>query len=327
MTLVPDRAARTPILTPHIVGPRRPSRKPAIPARPEAAHRSAPLPITVSGIERTIEIKIATEWGEWEQAFELVAASYRARGYEVDGTRPFRFTPYHVLPDTVTLIAKHEGRVVATLSLVPDTSMLGLPMEGIYGEEIAGLRQEGRKLAEVISLADSGLSVREFVQVFKALIKLEMQYHASRGGDTWVIAINPRHRSFYQKVMGFVPLGPCRSYPSVQDHPAEAYWLDLERMRTQAPKMHLEAFGERLPDGALEPPPWSAERVRHFGHRSTQIDTRRVDELVLLIEHLGSPPRWQENGEWSDRSHSMELDAACTEGWHDVIVCAPGAAG
>jgi N-acyl amino acid synthase FeeM len=281
----------------------------------------------VMGVTRDIRVKIATEQAELEEAFALVAANYRARGYEAPSDKPYRFTPYHALPGTATLVAKHEGKVVATLTLVPDNDVLGLPMENIYGEEIAGLRQEGRKLAEVISLADSGLSIREFVQVFKALIKLEMQYHASRGGDTWVIAINPRHRSFYQKVMGFVPLGPCRSYPSVQDHPAEAYWLDLERMRTQAPKMHLEAFGERLPDGALETPPWSAERVRHFGHRSTQIDARRVDELVLLIEQLDSPPRWQENGEWSDRFHSMELDAACTEGWHDVIVCAPGAAG
>ncbi|MBV8557979.1 MAG: hypothetical protein JO116_20635 [Planctomycetaceae bacterium] len=314
MIFASDRAAGTPILTPHIVGPRRPPRKPAIPARPAAARRSAPPRITVPGIERTIEIKIAAEWGEWEQAFELVAASYRARGYEVDSTRPFRFTPYHVLPGTVILIAKHEDRVVATLSFVPDTSLLGLPMESIFADEIRALRRQRRRLTEAISLADQGLTIREFVRVFQALIRLGMQYHVRRGGDTGVITVNPRHRSFYQKVMGFAPLGPCRSYPSVQDHPAEAYWLDLERMRAQAPEMHREVFGERLPDRALETPPWSAERVRHFGHRSSQIDARRVDELVRLIAHLDSPPRWQENGDWPDPPHPVEWDATWTEG-------------
>ncbi|MBV8264715.1 MAG: hypothetical protein JO252_00060, partial [Planctomycetaceae bacterium] len=251
---------------------------------------------------------------EWEQAFELVAASHRARGYEVDSTRPFRFTPYHILPGTVILIAKHEDRVVANLSLVPDTSLLGLPMESIFADEIRALRRQRRRLTEAISLADQGLTIREFVRVFQALIRLGMQYHVRRGVDTWLITVNPRHRGFYQKVMGFGPLGPCRSYPSVQDHPAEAYWLDLERMRAQAPEMHREVFGERLPDRALETPPWSAERVRHFGHRSSQIDARQVDELVRLIAHLDSPPRWQENGDWPDPPHPVEWDAAWIEG-------------
>ena len=161
------------MLTPHVAGPRRPSREHAIPARLKAAHGSAPPPITVSGIERTIEIKIASERGEREQAFRLVAASYRARGYEVDGTRPFRFTPYHALPGTVTFIAKHGDRVVATLSLVPDTALLGLPMESIYADEIGALRRERRRLTEVISLAEEGLTIREFLRVFPAMIRLD----------------------------------------------------------------------------------------------------------------------------------------------------------
>ena len=95
-----------------------------------------PRPIPVSGVARPIEVKIASTESEWEQAFQLAASSYQARGYETPGTSRLRFTPYHALPDTITLVAKHQDEVVATLSIVQDNILLGLPMEDVYADEI-----------------------------------------------------------------------------------------------------------------------------------------------------------------------------------------------
>jgi hypothetical protein len=81
-------------------------------------------------------------------------------------------------------------------------------------------------LAEVISLASSSeITQREFRPVFVMLNKIMMQYHVSHGGDTFVIVVNPRHSDFYRKAMGYVPLaeGSPRSYPNVQDAPAEGF--------------------------------------------------------------------------------------------------------
>ena len=116
------------------------------------------------------------------------------------------------------------------------------------------LAQQGRHLAEATSLADQDLGIHEFVRVFKTLIKVGMQYHVRQGGDSWVIAVNPKHRGFYQKVLGFVPLGPRRAYPSVQGHPAEAYVSGVDLLRTHAPEMNREVFGEPLPDSVLRAP-------------------------------------------------------------------------
>ena len=156
----------------------------------------------------------------------------------------------------VTLVAKLEGRVLATFSMVPDNTLLGLPLESIYGEEIKGLRRSRRRVAEVTSFAaDKDLRLREFRQVFVALIRLCMQYHLSQGGDTWVITVNPRHRDFYTKAMGFVPLGPPRTYSSVQNHPAEGYWFDVETCCARsAPKMYGEIFGECAPRRGADRP-------------------------------------------------------------------------
>jgi hypothetical protein len=244
---------------------------------------SARTSFRVAGLTRDIQVKIANQRHEFEQAYALLAENYRARGYEVPGEKPFRFTPYHALPGTVTLVALDGESVVATLSLVRDNPVLGLPMESIYGEEIAQLRQAGHNIAEVISLADTGLSIREFVQVFKALITLEMQYHARRGGDCWTITVNPRHSSFYQKVLGYTALGPQRSYQSVQNHPAEAYVLTTRAMAQSAPAMYQEVFGTDLPEAVLTAPRWSEDHVRYFAAHSTQLDEHNLNSLLHAI--------------------------------------------
>jgi hypothetical protein len=252
----------------------------------------APLAVPVRGIGRDIEVKIASGRDEWEEAYHLVAANYRARGYEVASAKPLRFTPYHTLPDTVTFVAKHAGHVVATFSIVPDNTLLGMPMESVYGAEVAALRQRGHRMAETTSLADTGLSVREFMQVFVALIKLAIQYHHTQGGNTYVITVNPRHKSFYAKVLGFQPLGPCRSYATVQDAPAEALWGDPAVVAANAPRMHEEIFGDPLPAQALIAPKMPRDLIRHFNNLSSQGDAQAVEEILAYRDHYGSPRRW-----------------------------------
>jgi len=252
--------------------------------RRNVARGTGEVAFPVAGLARDIRVKIASERHELKQAYELVAANYRTRGYEAPSDKPFRFTPFHALPGTVTLVALHQDRVLATLTLVPDSDLLGLPMETIYGPEVAQLRQAGLRPAEAISLADTDLTIREFIQVFKALIKLAMQYHGRRGGDSWIITVNPRHRSFYQKVLGFTPLGPQRSYPTVQNHPAEAYLLTVAAMAANAPQMYQEVFGDELPEPVLTAGRWSAEHVRYFGARSSQLDERELDALLDSVD-------------------------------------------
>jgi hypothetical protein len=38
-----------------------------------------------------------------------------------------------------------------TMSLVPDNTLLGLPLEAIFREEVRGLRRQRRRVGEVIS--------------------------------------------------------------------------------------------------------------------------------------------------------------------------------
>jgi hypothetical protein len=246
--------------------------------------RHLPQSISVKGVSRPIEVKFASTESEWEQAFALAAARYSARGYESPGASRLRFTPYHALPDTVTLVAKHEGKVVATFSIVMDNRFLGLPMEGVYPEEIASLRREGRRLGETTTLADAELGVREFIQVFITLIKLGMHYHRNQGGDTAVIAVNPRHRQFYTKMLGFQPLGPRRSYAAVQDAPAEAFRVDYDLLKANAPKMYEEIFGEDVPREALLAPKMPRHLIRQFSGQSSLCNPDKIEKILSFTE-------------------------------------------
>jgi hypothetical protein len=255
--------------------------------RPVVADRA----VSVAGISRDVCVQIATSRQEWEQAFQLVADKYRWRGYVADGCN-YRFTAYHALPETVVLVAKEQGRVLATLSLIMDNSLLGLPTEAIYPAEVRELRRAGRRLCEVGSLANTGLTTTEFIPIFVALIRLACQHHAYFGGDTAVITVNPRHRYFYTKVLGFVPLGNRRTCPAVRNHPAEAFLLDDALLRRNAPEMHRRVFDEPLPRAVLTAPRMPAELVCYFGGRSSQTDIRIVEEIIRHVDEYGSPRSW-----------------------------------
>lgn len=254
--------------------------------------RRVPRSIPVKGVSRPIEVKFASTTSEWEQAFHLAAASYQSRGYETPGANRLRFTPYHALPDTATMVAKHEDEVLATFTIVQDNTLLGLPMESVYPAEIDALRKRGRRLFEATTLADSGLNTREFLQVFLTLIKLSMQYHTSQGGDSYAIAVNPRHRKFYTKIVGFVPLGPLRTYAAVQDHPAEAFLLDNHLQRENTPDTYEFMFGEPLPREVLFAPKMPRSLIRRFSHQSIHCDPEEIERILALTEEEGSTRRW-----------------------------------
>src|SRR5262249_4315800 len=147
-------------------------------------------------------------------------------------------------------------------------------------------------LVEVTSLADPGLSLREFVPIFVTLMRLSSQYGIRQGADTWVISINPRHRTFYRKVMGFVPFGPWRAYPSVCNHPAEAYWLDVAAGRPGPPLMLEQTRGAQPPRCALRARRMPADLVYYLGTHSCQTDGPGIARIFQGMEHFGSPRRW-----------------------------------
>jgi hypothetical protein len=248
--------------------------------------------VAVPGVAGDVRVKLASTADEWEQAFRLVADNYEQAGYQAPSDQPFRFTPYHALPDSAVFVALRDGRVVATFTLVADNTLLGLPLEALYGAEVAAMRRQGHRMGEITNLAFADLGQREFLQVFLALIRLMQQYHVSRGGTTWVLTVNPRHRAFYCKVLGTEQLGGRQAYAAVAGAPAEAYWADQPLMRKNAPRGHEQIFGTPLPAEAFHPAPLPRPLIRYFAAQSSQTDEARVNDILRAVAATGSPRSW-----------------------------------
>jgi hypothetical protein len=114
----------------------------------------------------------------------------------------------------------------------------------------------------------------------------------AEGGDTVVITCNPRHRSYYTRVLGCVPMGELRHYAAVENHPAEAFVLHIDRLRQHSPEMYGKIFGRSLPRAVLSRPRLPADLVRYFGQQSTRADSRLVDDILRHTRTYGSPRRW-----------------------------------
>ncbi|HXH81552.1 MAG TPA: hypothetical protein VNN07_01340, partial [Candidatus Tectomicrobia bacterium] len=129
---------------------------------------------------------------------------------------------------------------IGTVTLIPD-SRLGLPIEELYGDEIAAFRAEGRRLAEVGGLAMAATHRGQGLPILLGLMRSVVLYAAEVARfDDLVVTLNPRHVDFYQRYLHFEQFGDLKSYERVNGHPAYALRLDLRLFRSL-----LETFRAR----------------------------------------------------------------------------------
>ncbi len=205
-------------------------------------------------------------------AFRVVYEAYLEKGLTRPNLFQMRVTPYQLLPTTEVLVAVRQGEVIATLSLVRD-GLLGLPMESVYPEEVAALRDRDLRLAEVSCLADrrhvrgdSGASFRAYHPPATAmrLMSLMAQCALARGVNCLLIAVHPRHARFYQRFTAFEPIGGVRTYHAVCDRPAVAMALDIDRAPIDHPELYRRFFGLPLPAESLAPRPILPKLQKEF---------------------------------------------------------------
>jgi hypothetical protein len=210
-----------------------------------------------------LRYRIAATKQEREAAFRLVYSSYLRSGLgEVNGCQ-MRVTPYHLLPTTEVFIAELRSEVIFTMSLVIDGD-LGLPMEHVYGDEIAGLRRKGLRVAEVSCLADRRSDLVRFFPVFLRTSRVMVQYAHRQGLDGLVVAVHPKHARFYRRYFDFRVIGDQRDYPSVRNRPAVALWMEFARLERECPASYRALIAEPFSEDELRPHPISIADCAYF---------------------------------------------------------------
>lgn len=133
-------------------------------------------------------------------------------------------------PNRITLTATDKGDVVGTLSIGID-SEVGLMADEIFKDELDAHRQRGAKLCEFTKFAfdPSVRSKTALANVFHLAVIYARDMH---GCTDIVIEVNPRHRRFYERMLGFRKEGELKTNPRV-DAPAYLLRVNLKFVTEQ----------------------------------------------------------------------------------------------
>lgn len=152
-----------------------------------------------SAERRRINVAVARDGRDVEEAIGLVRERYQWRGYSADHVQPAKPDPSR---RGFTLVARDREATVGTLTLGFDGPR-GLMIDEGYPDEIRRARLEGRRVCELTRLAlaeqiDTKVVLSSLFGVAYALGR------ALHDVTDVFIEVNPRHVVFYRRVLGFV---------------------------------------------------------------------------------------------------------------------------
>ena len=221
---------------------------------------------------RGLTVKVATTVDEHEQACRLMHAAYTQHGYIQPHASGVWVTPHGLLPSTFVFVAKRGPEVVGTMSLIVD-SELGLPMDKAYAAELAPLRAERRRIAEVGALCVAPGHRRRGIALLLNKIMARCAMERLDVQDL-VISVLREAACLYETTLRFVQIGGVKTYPGLSKRArGVALRLDLET----ADAALARAFGTRPLDNGN---PYYLYSV----HRHPQIELPSATELGAQLQ-------------------------------------------
>lgn len=166
--------------------------------------------------QHAFQIRLAsTEHGR-SHASSLVHRMYATRGYTVSDTT-------EECPHRVTVTIAEAEQVIGTITLGIDSSA-GILADEIFPDEVADFRQRGRKVCELTKLAfDPATRSKTALASLFHIIFIYLR-RVQKCSDIF-IEVNPRHRRFYERMLGFKKVGHKKTNLRVN---APAYLLCVD---------------------------------------------------------------------------------------------------
>ena len=200
----------------------------------------------------------------------LISKMYAWRGYA--GTHQFTDDP-----NRITLSAHNDGEVVGTMTIGID-SPIGLSADEVFKDEIDAHRARGARLCEFTKLAfDPGVRSKESLAglFHLALIYARDIYHCT----DIMIEVNPRHRRFYEHMLGFRREGELKLNPRV-DAPAYLLRVNLEYVTEQIER-HGGTFSATCTERSFYPYFFSPREEAGILSRLQRIDDQNEPDPAL----------------------------------------------
>ncbi|QNN65405.1 N-acetyltransferase [Sphingomonas rhizophila] len=176
-------------------------------------------------------IRLADCDGHRNRANMLLSRMYSWRGYGNTIRLPAD-------PNCITFTATDRDDVIGTLTLGID-SPAGLAIDQTFKDEVDTFRRApGAKLCELTKFAfDTSSPARPRLAALFHLIFIYGSMHY--GCTDLLIEINPRHRRFYEVMLGFRRVGEVRTNTAV-NAPSQLMWINVADIRRYIDKYTAE---------------------------------------------------------------------------------------
>lgn len=222
-------------------------------------------------------MKVSEHQSEREAAFRLLHQAYYRAGLTGDEACGMRVLKHHMSDQTDVMVAKRNGEVVFTMSLVRDAEY-GMPLESLFTEEVQAMRAQGIRLAEVSSLASDN-SLESKTEQFALLVKmisLTLQAARRRGVQRLLLAVHPRHARVYQRLFGCVICSEVREYAAVEGNPAVLCMHDFAELDQKRYPLYEQVYNPQYDPWQLDGAKMSEAEKWYFGqavadHRSAMV--------------------------------------------------------
>jgi len=169
------------------------------------------------------KLRLANTQERRSQASYLIQRRYAWRGYAV-GEHTDR------TPSRITVAAHDRDATAGTVTVGLDSAE-GLFVDGLYQAEADLLRAQGYRLVEFTKLAiDNNVHSKPLLA---ALFHIAFIYAKRIHRCTHLlIEVNPRHESYYRRMLGFEMAGPIRQDPRI-GAPAQLLRLSLDYAQSE----------------------------------------------------------------------------------------------
>jgi len=242
------------------------------------------------GVARTRE--------EFEQAYALVYQEYLKRGYVNEASSQLRLSFYNALPETTTFAVTSNGHIAATATVIPD-SPLGLPIDELYGEELAFFRKQNKKICEVSMLASNTELFREGTSMMLNAKKMFFIFFLFKHIFNYVrnhlhldyifITINPKHQLTYES-LHFVDVGPLRFYDKVNGAPALGKYVEVGSVAEKILTSNKSGMYKMIFKGQVSPEVYarrvcfSLEDIKYFFIEKSNVLLKASPEQMNYIK-------------------------------------------
>ncbi len=206
-----------------------------------------------------LEIKLASTKEELLESFRILHDAYVEHGYMKASFNGKRIIKHFCLPTTSIIVAKIDGKVVGTLSIIQRTS-LKLPFENLY--EIPE-EEKKRRIAEVSSLAIDRNYRLKGGAIFLPMCKFFYQYVANYLYiDRVYISVTPQASKFYESILLFDRVTPKPLKYTFVDVSVVVLTADLADLKKRFDKVYsnksdkknlYKYFAETMLDSLLFP--------------------------------------------------------------------------